>query len=125
MRDLIVSISIILIVFIPSYYAEKFLIDSGKELTTRLNVIKNEVEEDSMESMAELIKIKEKWDEVEAAWNMLYNHINTDNIELSFTRLLISYGEKEKAECLVNLAEIVCLIEDTPRSEKISLENIF
>ena len=56
---------------------------------------------------------------------MLYNHINTDNIELSFTRLLISYGEKEKAECLVNLAEIVCLIEDTPRSEKISLENIF
>lgn len=125
MRDLFVSIVIILIVFIPSYYAEKYLIESGTELTTRLNVIKDEVEEDSMESIDELIKIKEKWDEVEAVWNMLYNHINTDNIELSFTRLLISYGEKEKAECLVNLAEIVCLIEDTPRSEKISLENIF
>ncbi len=125
MRDLFVSIVIILIVFIPSHYAEKYLIESGTELTTRLNVIKDEVEEDSMESIDELIKIKEKWDEVEAVWNMLYNHINTDNIELSFTRLLISYGEKEKAECLVNLAEIVCLIEDTPRSEKISLENIF
>lgn len=125
MRDLIVSIVIILIVFIPSYYAEKFLIDSGKELTVRLKVIKDEVEEDSMESFEELVKIKEDWDKTEKIWNMLYNHINTDNIELSFTRLLISYGEKEKAECLVNLAEIVCLIEDTPRSERISLENIF
>ncbi|MBO5142608.1 MAG: DUF4363 family protein [Clostridia bacterium] len=125
MRDFIVTVVIILIVFIPSYYSEKYLINTGNELVERLNVIKDEVEEDSIENMEELIKIKERWDEIEAVWNMLYNHINTDNIELSFTRLLISYGEKEKAECLVNLAEIVCLLEDTPRSERLSLENIF
>ena len=56
---------------------------------------------------------------------MLYNHISTDNIELAFTRLVISYGEKEKSECLVNVAEVIALIQDTPRSEKISWENIF
>lgn len=125
MRDFIVTVVIVLVVFIPSYYSEKYLIDTGNELVERLNVIKDEVEEDSLESMEELIKIKERWDGIEAVWNMVYNHVNTDNIELSFTRLLISYGEKEKAECLVNLAEIVCLIEDTPRSERLSWENIF
>ena len=57
--------------------------------------------------------------------NMLLNHQITDNIELSFTRLLISYGEDEKAECLVNIAEIVCLIEDAPRTEKIAWANLF
>lgn len=125
MRDFVVTIVIVLTVFITSYYSEKYLIDTGSELVERLNVIKDEVEEERIENMEELIKIKERWDEIEVVWNMLYNHINTDNIELSFTRLLISYGEKEKAECLVNLAEIICLLEDTPRSEKLSLENIF
>ncbi len=56
---------------------------------------------------------------------MISNHQNTDNIDLAFTRLIISYGEQEKAECLVNLAEVVALIEDTPRSEKIAWVNIF
>ena len=125
MRDLIVFIAIILIVFIPSYYSEKYLIDTGSELVERLNVIKDEVEEDSMENLEELKDIKRRWDEVEYVWNMISSHHNTDNIELSFTRLLISYGEKEKSECLVNLAEILCLIEDTPRSEKMGWENIF
>ena len=125
MRDLIVSITIIVLVFTSSYFSEKYLIDSGKELVERLNVIKEEVEEDSMERFQELTNIKKKWDETEAKWNMFSNHINTDNIELAFTRLLISYGENEKSECLVNLAEIICLIEDTPRSEKIGWENIF
>ena len=125
MRDLIVVIAIILIVFIPSYYSEKYLIDTGNELVERLNIIKDEVEEDRMERLNELVKIKERWDEIEVVWNMFSNHVNTDNIELAFTRLIISYGEKEKAECLVNLAEIVCYIEDTPRSEKICFENIF
>lgn len=125
MRDLVVFIAIIIIVFVPSYYSEKYLINTGNELVERLNIIKDEVEDDSMERLDELKDIKRRWDEIEAVWNMLSSHHNTDNIELSFTRLLISYGEKEKAECLVNLAEIVCLIEDTPRSEKISFENIF
>lgn len=125
MRDIIVVIVIVLIVFVPSYYSEKYLIDTGKELVDRLNVVKDEVEEDSMEKMDELIKIKQRWDEVEIGWNMFSNHINTDNIEIAFTRLLISYGEKEKAECLVNLAEIMFYIEDTPRSEKMCWQNIF
>ena len=107
MRDLLVFIGIILIVFIPSYYTEKFLVDSG------------------MESIEELTKIKAEWDKIEDKWNMLLNHQITDNIELSFTRLLISYGEDEKAECLVNIAEIVCLIEDAPRTEKIAWANLF
>ena len=125
MRDLIVSIAILIIVFVPSYISEKYLIDSGQELVVRLNIIKDEIEEDSMESLEELQEIKKKWDEIEPNWNMLSNHLGTDNIELAFTRLLISYGEKEKAECLVNLAEVVALIEDAPRSESIGWENIF
>jgi len=125
MRDFIVCIAILIIVFVPSYYSEKYLIESGNELVTRLNIIKDEIEEDSMENIEELKQIKNKWDEIEKNWNMLSNHISTDNIELAFTRLVISYGEKEKSECLVNVAEVIALIQDTPRSEKISWENIF
>ena len=125
MRDLIVAIVILLVVFVPSYFSEKYLKDSGSELVSRLNVIKDEIEEDRMENLEELHAIKKKWDEIEATWNILSNHKDTDDIELAFTRLMISYGEQEKAECLVNLAEVVALLEDTPRGEKISWENIF
>lgn len=125
MRDLIVCIAILIIVFVPSYFAQKYLVDTGDELVSRLNVIKDEIEEDRMENLEELNKIKNRWDEIESVWNIISNHQGTDNIELAFTRLIISYGEKEKAECLVNLAEVVALIEDTPRSEKIGWENIF
>lgn len=125
MRDLIVVIVILLIVFVPSFFSEKYLKESGSELVSRLNVIKDEIEEDRMENLEELYAIKKKWDEIEATWNILSNHKDTDDIELAFTRLMISYGEQEKAECLVNLAEVVALLEDTPRGEKISWENIF
>lgn len=125
MRDLIVCITILVIVFVPSYFSGKYLTESGNELVMRLNVIKDEIEEDSMENLEELKKIKQRWDEIEPSWNMISTHLGTDNIELAFTRLLISYGEKEKSECLVNIAEVVALIEDTPRSERIGFENIF
>lgn len=124
MRDFIVCISILILVFTASYFSEKYLIESGNNLVSRLNVIKDEIEEDSMENMQELNKIKKEWDKMERNWNMLSNHISTDNIELAFTRLLISYGENEKSECLVNIAEVIALIQDTPRSEKIDWENI-
>jgi len=125
MRDLVVLISIILIVFIPSYYSEKYLNNTGKSIVRKLEVIKEEVEDDKIERLEEVIKIKEEWDSFEDYWNMMLNHQTTDNIELSFTRLLISYGEKEKAECLVNIAEIITLIEDAPRTEKMAWANIF
>lgn len=125
MRDLVVGIVILIIVFVPSYFSQKYLVDTGNELISRLNVIKDEIEEDRMENLEELNNIKKRWDEVEGIWNTFSSHQGTDNIELAFTRLIISYGEKEKAECLVNLAEVVALIEDTPRSEKIQWENIF
>ena len=125
MRDFIVCISILISVFVASYFSEKYLIDSGNNLVERLNIIKDEIEEDSMESIEELKQIKKEWDKMERKWNMLSNHVSTDNIELAFTRLLISYGEDEKSECLVNIAEVIALIQDTPRSEKIDWENIF
>ena len=125
MRDLMVSVVIIMLVFISGYYSEKYLIDTGKELVNRLKVIEAEIKEDKMESFEELKDIKKRWDEVEVFWNMVTNHLYTDNIELAFIRLLISYDEDEKAECLVNIAEVVAIIEDTPRSEKIDWVNIF
>ena len=125
MRDLIVCIAILIIVFIPNYFSQKFLIDTVNELVSRLNVIKDEIEEDRMENLNELNSIKKRWDEIEGMWNVISNHQETDDIDLAFTRLIISYGEKEKAECLVNLAEVVALIEDTPRGEKIAWQNIF
>ena len=125
MRDLIVSISILLLVFVPGYYSEKYLIDTGNELVNRLRVVESEIKEDRMESIEELKNIKKRWDEVEVFWNMVTNHLYTDNIELAFIRLLISYDEDEKAECLVNIAEVIAIIEDTPRSEKIDWVNIF
>lgn len=124
MRDFIVCISILVLVFTASYFSEKYLVESGNNLVKRLNVIKDEIEEDSMDNMQELNLIKKEWDKMERNWNMLANHISTDNIELAFTRLLISYGENEKSECLVNIAEVIALIQDTPRSEKIDWENI-
>lgn len=125
MRDLIVSVVIILLVFISGYFSEKYLIDTGNELINRLKVVEAEIKEDRMESLEELKNIKKRWDEVEVFWNMVTNHLYTDNIELAFIRLLISYDEDEKAECLVNIAEVIAIIEDTPRSEKIDWVNIF
>ena len=125
MRDLIVAVAIILLVFISGYFSEKYLIDTGNELVSRLEVIEAEIKEDKMESFEELKDIKKRWDEIEVFWNMVTNHLYTDNIELAFIRLLISYDEDEKAECLVNIAEVVAIIEDTPRSEKIDWVNIF
>ncbi len=51
MRDFIVSIAIIVIVFTASYLSERYLTDTGNELVSQLNIIKDEIEEDRMEKL--------------------------------------------------------------------------
>lgn len=125
MKDLSVVIIILILVFVPGYYTEKYLEASGERILKQVSEIENEIKEGKLENIEKIKELKEDWEKEQKLWNILSNHQNTDDVQKNIEILLTNYENKEDKEALVNLAEIRFILEDVPRGEKIRAVNIF
>ncbi|MBO5179574.1 MAG: DUF4363 family protein [Clostridia bacterium] len=125
MKDLIIVIVVIALVFVPGYYTKKYLEDSGKKIVETLVQIREDVEEGRFENSNLVYELKDEWDEEQELWNVFSNHQNTDQIQREIEKLITNYEEKERHEALINITEIKSIIEDAPKGEGIALVNIF
>lgn len=125
MRDLIVVITIIILVFVPGYYIQKHLEDSGATIVKMLEKIRETVEKDEMAEIGLVYSLRDKWQKEQDFWNIFSNHQNTDEIQREIEKLITNYEDGEKREALINITEIKSIVEDAPRGEGILIVNIF
>lgn len=125
MKDFSIIIVILILVFVPGYYAEKYLESSGERILKQVAELENEIKEGKLENVDKVERLKKDWETEQSIWNILSNHQNTDDVQKNIEILLTNYENKEDKEALVNLAEIRFILEDVPRGEKIRLVNIF
>ncbi len=125
MKDFSIIIIILILVFVPGYYTEKYLEDSGEKILKQISEIENEIKDGNLENIEKVKNLKEDWEKEQQLWNILSNHQNTDDVQKNIEILLTNYENKEDKEALVNLSEIRFILEDVPRGEKIRLVNIF
>lgn len=125
MKDLIIVIIVIVLVFVPGYYTKKYLEDSGEKIVETLVEIRHDVEQDRFENSNLVYELKEEWDKEQELWNIFSNHQNTDQIQREIEKLITNYEGKERREALINITEIKSIIEDAPKGEGIALVNIF
>lgn len=125
MKDLVIVIAIVFLVFVPGYYTNSYLKDSAKEIVTIVENIENEVKIGEMGNLKLVQNLKEKWEKEQDWWNILSNHQNTDEVQRQIEMLITNYENKEKSEVLINLTEIKSIVEDVPKGEGIMLVNIF
>lgn len=124
-KDLIIVIVILLLVFIPGYFVKNYLENSGNKIVERLEMLEDSVYYGNFESIETIYSIKKDWETTENVWNVLSNHQNTDEIQREFEKLVANYKMANINATLINITEIKSMIEDTPRGEAFSLVNIF
>lgn len=125
MKDLIIVIVVLALVFVPGYYTKKYLEDSGKKIVETLVEIREDVEQERFENANLVYELKDEWDKEQELWNVFSNHQNTDEIQREIEKLITNYEGKERHEALINITEIKSIIEDAPKGEGIALVNIF
>lgn len=125
MKDLIIVIVVLLLVFVPGHYTKKYLEDSGEKIVEILTEIRQDVEQERFENSNLVYELKVEWDKEQELWNVFSNHQNTDEIQREIEKLITNYESKERHEALINITEIKSIIEDAPKGEEIALVNIF
>lgn len=125
MKDLIIVIAVLALVFVPGYYTKKYLEDSGKKIVETLVEIREDVEQERFDNSNLVYELKDEWDKEQELWNVFSNHQNTDQIQREIEKLITNYVGKERHEALINITEIKSIIEDAPKGEGIALVNIF
>lgn len=125
MKDLIIVITVLLLVFVPGHYTKKYLEDSGKKIVEILMEIRQDVEGEMFEKPNLVYELKDEWDKEQELWNVFSNHQNTDEIQREIEKLITNYEGRERHEALINITEIKSIIEDAPKGEGIALVNIF
>ena len=124
MKDLIIVLTVIIIIFVPGYYTQKYLEKSGAEIIEIVEELKEEIRNDNMENFNKIEKLRIMWIKEQDWWNILSNHQNTDEVQREIQKLVTNYENKEKMDALINLTEIKSIIEDVPKGEGILLVNI-
>ena len=125
MKDLIIVIVVLVLVFVPGHYTKKYLEDSGEKIVEILTKIRQDVEQERFENSNLVYELKVEWDKEQELWNVFSNHQNTDEIQREIEKLITNYEGKERHEALINITEIKSIIEDAPKGEGIALVNIF
>ena len=125
MKDLIIVIVVLVLVFVPGHYTKKYLEDSGEKIVEILTKIRQDVEQERFENSNLVYELKVEWDKEQELWNVFLNHQNTDEIQREIEKLITNYEGKERHEALINITEIKSIIEDAPKGEGIALVNIF
>jgi len=130
MKETIISISILIIIFGGAIYTRKFLEKTSEEIILKLDELKEEIvvakESKGRQRVKELSnEIYDKWEEMDKTWSTLVFHEELDTIQISLTKMKAQIEEGELEESLEELETSKFLINHIKEKEKFNLKNIF
>ena len=125
MKEIIIIISILIIIFTGSIVTQKYLNRTSDLL---VEDIKNDLEKNNLDS-EKLAKKSEdmykKWEEINAKWSIIILHDEIDLIETSLTKMKAEIKSGEIKDVMAELDTSIFLINHIKEKEKTSLKNIF
>jgi len=130
MKETIIIISILAIIFGGAMYTKNFLDRTSEEIILKLEELKEEIvtarESNNRGRANELSnEIYEKWEEIDKTWSIIVFHEELDTIQISLTKMKAQIEKGELEESLEELETTKFLINHIKETEKFKLENIF
>lgn len=124
MRDFIIILVIIVLVFGGGYWTESYLEKTEEELTIMLDELHDEIRSGNMDNQEKVNSLKELWAKTKDNWHILGNHEEIDEIEAQLNRFTESYIYQNATEATLSLVEMRFRINDIHKGEKLELVNI-
>lgn len=128
MKEIIIIISILIIIFAGSIITQMYLNKTSALLIDKLENIKSDIENEKFDREKVSQKAKEmysEWEKINEKWSVIILH---DEIDLIETALIKMKAEIKSGEIEDSMAEIdtsIFLLNHIKEKEKTSLKNIF
>lgn len=128
MKEVVIIISILIIIFTGSIVTQRYLNKTSDLLVDELEEIKKNIENNDFNEK-ELAKkteeMYEKWEKTNAKWSIIILHDEIDLIETSLIKMKAFIKTGEIEECMAELDTSIFLLNHIKEKEKTSLKNIF
>ena len=128
MRETIIILSILIIIFVGACITQKFLNNTADLLVSKLEDLKSGIEEDKInekEMVEKTDEIYSEWEEINERWSVIVLHDEIDLIETSLIRMKSKIKTGEIQESMEDLDTSIFLIKHIKEKEKTNLKNIF
>ena len=128
MRETIIILSILIIIFVGACITQKFLNNTADLLVSKLEDLKSGIEEDKInekEMVEKTDEIYSEWEEINERWSVIVLHDEIDLIETSLIRMKSKINTGEVQESMEDLDTSIFLIKHIKEKEKTNLKNIF
>ena len=128
MRETIIILSILIIIFVGACITQKFLNNTADLLVSKLEDLKSGIEEDKIDEKEMIEKTDEiysEWEEINERWSVIVLHDEIDLIETSLIRMKSKIKTGEIQESMEDLDTSIFLIKHIKEKEKTNLKNIF
>ena len=127
MKEILISALIIAIIFSFGIVVQKYLKNTGNEITEELIKLKKLIIEDK--NNAEIQEcansILNKWNKIEEIWATIIMHEELDNIEVSLISLKAQIENGKKQEAMEEIDKSKFWIKHIEEKEAIKIKNIF
>ena len=127
MRETIIILSILIIIFVGACITQKFLNNTADLLVSKLEDLKSGIEEDKIDEKEMIEKTDEiysEWEEINERWSVIVLHDEIDLIETSLIRMKSKIKTGEVQESMEDLDTSIFLIKHIKEKEKTNLKNI-
>ena len=128
MRETIIILSILIIIFAGACITQNFLNNTADLLVSKLEDLKSGIEEDKIDEKEMIEKTDEiysEWEEINERWSVIVLHDEIDLIETSLIRMKSKIKTGEVQESMEDLDTSIFLIKHIKEKEKTNLKNIF
>ena len=129
MKEFLIIIVSLVLVFAGANVSQGYLNESSIELIDELEVLKEEIKkaQDMQENNAQELSdnISDKWEETEDKWSLIIMHEELDLIELSLIAMKTGIQEYEYERSIEELEKSKFLLQHITEKEKFKLKNIF
>lgn len=130
MKEYLIIIAILIIIFAGAIYTKNFLNKTTDKVLKELEELKTEIskteedrDDENIEKLAE--KICNEWFETNHSLSVIVVHSELDSIQIALTRLKTKIIEGEINESLEELEVTKFLLENLAEKERFNLKNIF
>lgn len=127
MKEIIIVLIILIIVFSGAIVTKNYLNSSSKVLINKLEELNNRLNEKV--ERKELIKLSEeiynKWSEIEENWSIIVLHDELDLIETSLIGVKSYIRTEDDSKAINEIETSKFLLNHINEKEKINLKNIF
>ena len=124
MKETLIIIIVLLIIFVPNFLFKNYLKDTGKDLLDILESMNDDIANEKDIDKGKSEALKDAFSEKEGKWIMIVDHEILDEIEDGVEECVSYYNENEKMDVNSSFGKLKSHIEDLHKREEISLVNI-